>query len=182
MLFRSDLKPGNIMVTDQGQAKVLDFGLAKLSPWSDAGESQAETVASPKDLTRPGLALGTVAYMSPEQAQGLPVDHRSDIFTLGIILHEMATGERPFTGDTNVSIMSSIVKDTPRTVTEKKRNFPRHLGRIIKHALEKDVRRRYQAALDLKNDLEELKEEVESGEALPISAESPALARRRTGR
>jgi len=171
-----DLKPGNVMVAEDGRLKVLDFGLAKLAEEPAAAtEPDMATVAEtgyqpPADLTEEGKVLGTVAYMSPEQAEGKVVDHRSDIFSLGIILYQMASGEAPFRGDTKLSIMSSIVKETPTSITELNARVPRHLGRILRKCLEKDPRRRYQSTLDLRNDLEDLKREYASGEALPVSA------------
>ncbi len=110
------------------------------------------------------------AYMSPEQAEGKPIDSRSDLFSLGVILYEMATGQRPFTGDTSMSIISSIVKDTPTSVTDLNPALPRDLGRIVRRALVKDPTRRYQTAADLRNDLEELKTSFDSGDlaAAPI--------------
>jgi serine/threonine-protein kinase len=134
---------------------------------------QATSGGSAQPLTEEGKILGTVAYMSPEQAEGKPVDHRTDIFSLGILLYQMATGQQPFKGDTNVSVISSIVKETPTSVTELNQTLPRHLGRIIKRSLEKDIRRRYQTALDLRNDLEGLRGEISSGELVPGE---PALA------
>jgi Tol biopolymer transport system component len=160
-----DLKPANIMLGEgehEGRVKVLDFGLAKLAeaPAAVAGATTLPTTP----ITGDGRILGTVAYMSPEQAEGKPIDVRSDLFSLGVILYEMATGRRPFTGDTNISIISSIVKDTPKSVTEINPALPRDLGRIIRRALSKDLERRYQTAKDLRNDLEELKVSLDSGE------------------
>jgi Tol biopolymer transport system component len=156
-----DLKPANVMVTDDGRVKVLDFGLAKLR------EAEAlydgETRLPRSDITGEGRILGTVAYMSPEQAEGKPVDPRSDIFSLGVLLHEMAVGERPFKGDTNVSILSSILKDTPASLTDLNPSLPPALGRIVRRSLSKDPSRRYQTAIDLRNELEELKQETDSG-------------------
>ena len=170
-----DLKPGNVMVASDGRLKVLDFGLAKLAEEPEAAEPDMATEAAtgyqaPADLTEEGKVLGTVAYMSPEQAEGKAVDHRSDIFSLGIILYQMASGEAPFRGDTKLSIMSSIVKEQPTSITDLNASLPRHLGRIIRKCLEKDPTRRYQTALSLRNDLEDLKGEFASGEALPIGA------------
>ena len=158
-----DLKPGNIMVTPTGQVKVLDFGLAKLRETEAGAAAQDATRLTTDGLTGEGRILGTVAYMSPEQAQGKPVDTRSDIFSLGVILHQMATGEQPFAGDTPVSIISSILKDAPISVTELKPALPPDLARIVKRCLAKDPERRYQTATDLRNELEELKQAVDSG-------------------
>jgi tetratricopeptide (TPR) repeat protein/TolB-like protein/tRNA A-37 threonylcarbamoyl transferase component Bud32 len=158
-----DLKPENVMISEEGRLKVLDFGLAKLREEvvpASTDLTQMETTAE----TQEGLILGTVAYMSPEQAQGKPVDSRSDVFSLGIILYEMATGERPFKGDNNISILSSIIKDTPVPVNEIRDGLPSPLGRIIARALEKDPDRRYGSATELRDALEKLKRDVDTGE------------------
>jgi len=158
-----DLKPANVMVSDEGRVKVLDFGLAKLQQESP-GDGVAETMTKGQ-LTGEGRILGTVAYMSPEQAQGKPVDARSDVFSLGIVLFEMATGETPFKGDTSMSVLSAIIKDTPASVTELRQDLPREVGRVLRRCLAKDPDERYQTAKDLRNELRLLKEDLASDAA-----------------
>ena len=160
-----DLKPTNVMVDDEGRVKVLDFGIAKLIE-EDIPEDEAATQIGSEALTEEGKIVGTVAYMSPEQAEGKAADPRSDIFSLGILLYEMATGDRPFVGETKLSILASIVKDDPQPIYERNMEMPRHLARIVKKALEKNLSRRYQSVVELRNDLIELKEEIDAGEPL----------------
>ena len=169
-----DLKPDNLMQDQEQRLKILDFGLAKWHQASsplEGGMSELPT----QDATGEGRILGTVAYMSPEQAEGKSIDHRSDIFSMGIILHELATGQRPFQGDTPTSTLSAIIKDTPPSATTVNPRLPTLLGRVIRRCLAKDPERRYQSAKDLRNELEELKQDVDSGEAL-VGTSAPSIS------
>jgi Tol biopolymer transport system component len=162
-IVHRDLKPANVILCPDGRVKVLDFGLAKVHDAELAAAGEAPTHLPTNDLTGEGRIVGTVAYMSPEQAEGKPVDPRSDIFSLGVMLHEMATGDRPFKGDTEVSIISAIIKDAPPAVTDSRPELPLQLARIVKRCLIKDPQRRYQSARDLNADLEDLKQDIDSG-------------------
>jgi serine/threonine protein kinase/tetratricopeptide (TPR) repeat protein len=167
-----DLKPDNVMVNEDGHLKVLDFGLAKVTGGMAAATDEEQATAS---VTQDGRIIGTVAYMSPEQAQGQPVDHRSDIFSLGVLLFEMATGRRPFEGENNLSVLSSILKDTPPAAYEVRADLPRPLGRMIQRALEKRPEDRYQSALDLRKDLEDLRRDIETGELLSLHTSASGM-------
>ncbi|MEE3373445.1 MAG: serine/threonine-protein kinase [Planctomycetota bacterium] len=157
-----DLKPENIMVGTDGRVKVLDFGLAK---FATAEPQEVEsTIDYDANVTQQGQVIGTPCYMSPEQAEGREVDGRTDLFSFGIILYELATGVRPFSGDTPMSTLTSVLRDEPVPTTELKPSLPRYFGRIISRCLEKSPDRRYQTALDLRNELEELRKEVSTGE------------------
>jgi serine/threonine protein kinase len=176
-----DLKPGNIMLGDgeqAGRVKVLDFGLAKVvdAPLSGGGSLVPTEAVGQAPFTAEGQILGTVSYMSPEQAEGRAIDGRSDLFSLGVVLYEMATGQRPFSGDTNLSILSSILRDAPRSVTDINPALPPDFGRIIRRALAKNPERRYQSAKDLRNDLEDLKAALDSGEHAAQPASRPVAS------
>ncbi|MEO5894146.1 MAG: protein kinase [Vicinamibacterales bacterium] len=170
-----DLKPANVMITSDGRVKVLDFGLAKVKEEVRAAEDAMMPTAV-AGLTGEGRIVGTVAYMSPEQAEGKAVDQRSDVFSLGVILYEMATGVRPFAGETPMSVLSAIMKDTPKGISEVRQGLPRELSKIVNRCLAKDVEDRYQSAKDLRNDLRALKNELTSGELQPITVSGVSAA------
>ncbi len=156
-----DLKPDNVMIGEGGRLKILDFGLAKLD--DSAASREGMTVAASGSVTQEGKILGTVSYMSPEQAEGKPVDARSDVFSLGIVLYEMATGKRPFAGDNPISTLSAILRDTPPSVDVVKRGLAPEFARIVQRCLEKDPNRRFSQAQDLFVELQSLQQKAASG-------------------